>query len=75
MDINHLMPKVNSHIISADQLTLSQPGGADYAPHITTGTLGFSDLPTALILVKQDALKNSMSLLLLFFIDILVIVC
>ena len=32
----------------ADQLTLSQPGGADYAPHISTGTPGFSDLPTAL---------------------------
>jgi hypothetical protein len=28
------------------QLTLSQPGGADYAHHITTGTPGFSDLPT-----------------------------
>ena len=59
----------------ADQLTLSQPDGADYAPHITTGTFVFSDFPTALVLVKQDALKNSMSLLLLFFIDILVIVC
>ena len=34
--------------ILADQLTLSQPGRADYAPHITTGTPGFSDLPTAL---------------------------
>ena len=32
------------------QLTLSQPGGgrADYVHHITTGTLGFSDLSTAL---------------------------
>ena len=35
------------HIL-ADQLTLSQPGGADYAHHITTGTFGFSDLPMAL---------------------------
>ena len=34
--------------ILADQLTLSQPGGADYARHITTGTRRFSDLPTAL---------------------------
>ena len=34
--------------ILVDQLTLSQPGGADYAHHITTGTPGFSDLPTAL---------------------------
>ena len=35
--------------ILADQLTLYQPGGADYAHHITTGTSGFSDLPMALI--------------------------
>ena len=35
--------------ILADQLTLSQPGGADCAHHITTGTSEFSDLPTALI--------------------------
>ena len=34
--------------ILADQLTLSQPGRADYAHHINTGTPGFSDLPTAL---------------------------
>ena len=34
--------------ILVDQLTLSQPGGADYAHHINTGTPGFSDLPTAL---------------------------
>ena len=32
----------------ADQLTLFQPGGTDYAHLITTGTPGFSDLPTAL---------------------------
>ena len=30
--------------ILADQLTLSQPEGADYAYQITTGTLVFSDL-------------------------------
>ena len=35
--------------ILADQLTLSQPGAADYAHHITTGTPGFLDLPTALL--------------------------
>ena len=35
------------HIL-ADQLTLSQPGGTDYAQQITTGTPKFSDLPTAL---------------------------
>ena len=34
--------------ILADQLTLFQPGGTDYAQLITTGTPGFSDLPTAL---------------------------
>ena len=32
----------------ADQLTLFQTGGTDYAHLITTGTPGFSDLPTAL---------------------------
>ena len=34
--------------ILADQLTLSQPGETNYAHLITTGTSGFSDLPTAL---------------------------
>ena len=34
--------------ILADQLILSQLGGTDYAHLITTGTPGFSDLPTAL---------------------------
>ena len=34
--------------ILADQLTLFQPGGTDYAHLITTGTPGFSDIPTAL---------------------------
>ena len=34
--------------ILADQLTLFQPGGTDYAHLITTGTPGFLDLPTAL---------------------------
>ena len=28
----------------ADQLTISQPGGADYAYHITNGTTGFSEI-------------------------------
>ena len=36
------------HQILADQLTISQPEGTDYAYQITTGTPGFSDLPTAL---------------------------
>ena len=34
--------------ILADQLTLFQPGGTDYAHLITNGTAGFSDLLTAL---------------------------
>ena len=34
--------------ILADQLTLFQPGGTDYAHLIITGTPWFSDLPTAL---------------------------
>ena len=38
---------VGTHIL-ADQLTLSQPRGADYAHLITSGTPGFLDLPTAL---------------------------
>ena len=33
--------------ILTDQLTQFQPGGTDYAHLITTGTPGFSDLPTA----------------------------
>ena len=32
------------HVL-ANQLTLSQPEGVDYAHHITNGTLGFSDGP------------------------------
>ena len=36
--------------ILADQLTLFQPGWTDYAHLITTGSPGFSDLPTALYL-------------------------
>ena len=43
------VPGVPGHTqILADQLTLFQPGGTDYAHLITTGTPGFSDLPTAL---------------------------
>ena len=43
------MPGVPWHTqILADQLTLFQPRGTDYAHLITTGTLGFSDLTTAL---------------------------
>ena len=43
------VPSVPWHTqILADQLTLFQPGRTDYALLITTGTPGFSDLPTAL---------------------------
>ena len=43
------VPGVPWHTQSlADQLTLFQPGGTDYARLITTGTPEFSDLPTAL---------------------------
>ena len=38
--------------ILADQLTLFQPEGTDYAHLITTGTPGFSDLPTAKVMKK-----------------------
>ena len=41
--------------ILADQLTLFQPGGTDYAHLITTGTPGFSDLPTALSYLIEGA--------------------
>ena len=42
--------------ILADQLNLSQPGGTDYAHLITTGTSGFSDLPTALFWWQKSLL-------------------
>ena len=45
--------------ILADQLTLSQPGGTKYAHLITTGTPGFSDLPTALTDHVLTALENN----------------
>ena len=41
--------------ILADQLTLSQPGGTDYAYLITTGTPGFSDFPTALYRYAENS--------------------
>ena len=39
--------------ILADQLNLSKPEGADYAHHITTGTPGFSDLPTVALYISN----------------------
>jgi hypothetical protein len=44
--------------ILADQLTLFQPGGTDYAHLITTGTPGFLDLPTALHLELNVAISQ-----------------
>ena len=35
-------------LVLADQLTLSQPGGVDYAHNINIGTLEFSNLPMVL---------------------------
>ena len=49
-----VLDNLHSQIL-ADQSILSQPGGADYACHITTGTPRFSDLLTALYL---RGLKN-----------------
>ena len=50
------VPGVPVHTqILADQLTLFQPGGTDYAHLITTGTPGFSGLPTAMIGIKFAA--------------------
>ena len=48
--------------ILVDQLTLSQPGQTDYAHLITNGTPGFSDLPTALIVLpNMKSLKKASS--------------
>ena len=47
--------------ILADQLTLFQPGGTDYAHLITTGTPGFSDLPTALLSKQVNALESGIN--------------
>jgi hypothetical protein len=59
------VPGVPWHpLLLGDQLTLSQPREADYAHHITTGTLGFSDLPTALTYVISNLfLKYKITLL------------
>ena len=48
--------------ILADQLTLFQLGGTNYAHLITTCTPGFLDLPTALemmVMMKPDALQRA----------------
>ena len=45
--------------ILADQLTLFQPGGIDYAHLVTTGTPGFSDLPTALYIHNKKKTSAS----------------
>ena len=52
------MEKEDLHevVTLADQLTPFQPGGTDYAHLITTGTPGFSDLPTALYSKVQSQL-------------------
>ena len=47
-------------IASSDQLTLSQPEGADFAHPITstTGTPGLLDFPTALKYIWNDRIKD-----------------
>ena len=45
----------------AEQLTLSQPGGADYAHHSTTSPLNFSDLATALCVKGNNFNFNGLS--------------
>ena len=45
------MPRIGLCQVLAATLTLSQPGGADYAHYITTGTTGSADLHTALMLI------------------------
>ena len=42
----------------ADQLTPFQPEGTNYAHLITTGTPGFSDLPTALVCKEINEFRN-----------------
>ena len=44
-----LLENTGPSSIFADQLTLSRPGGTDYAHNFTTSTPGFSRLPMALI--------------------------
>ena len=49
--------------ILTDQLTLSQPRGADYAHQIIhTGTPGFSDLPTPLLCMPAPIIEDSLFL-------------
>ena len=43
-----------------DQLTLFQPRGTDYAHLITTGTPGFSELPTALGSEKRIEIEDNL---------------
>ena len=55
------MPGVPWHTqILEDQLTLFQPGGTDYAHLITTGTPGFSNLPTALFSENSNYCRESL---------------
>ena len=43
----------DAHIL-VEQLTVSQPEGADFSHQITTGTPGFSNLPMALYLAPAQ---------------------
>jgi hypothetical protein len=62
-----LRRKKQGNFFLADQLTLFQPGGTDYAPLIITGTPGFSDLPTALVLANLNCFRLKVSILGILF--------
>ena len=71
------MPGVPWHTqILADQVTLFQPGGTNYAHLITIGTPGFSDLPTALnsglmpILIKKSSTDSTIGVLFLYIFEV-----
>ena len=60
---NNTDPGLSSLGVPADQFTLSQPRGADYAHQIIhTGTPGFSDLPTPLLCMPAPTVEDSLSL-------------
>ena len=57
----HLDDVLRMQKILADQLTLSQPRGADYAPHVSTRNLRLSVLAPSLQQCTQLQLTNFVS--------------
>ena len=57
-------PVVPDPQILADQLILSQPGGADYAHHITTGTLIIRPTYGPALMIDGIILKNCLTMIL-----------